>query len=108
MSIQGAFFFVLSALFLFITALWINEEFNPEWMKHQKKYYEEQALKTEKEYNASTTVKEKELLGKKLAFLKNPVYEVKQILLKGTSVWAKQENGDKVDRCMTCHIDEEE
>ncbi|KKN00731.1 hypothetical protein LCGC14_1134860 [marine sediment metagenome] len=108
MSVQGAVFFVLSALFLFITTLWINEEFNPEWIKYQKKYYEEQALKTEKEYEVSTTVKEKELLGKKLAFLKNPVYEVKQIFLKGISTWAERENGDKVDRCMTCHIDEEE
>ncbi len=70
MSIQGAIFFVLSGLFLFITILWINDEFNPEWTKHQKKYYEEQALKTEKEYEASTTVKEKELLGKRLAFLR--------------------------------------
>ena len=109
MSVQGAIFFVLSALYLFITILWVNDEFwNPKWKKYQEKYYEEQVLKTEKEYNTSTSVKEKELLGRRLAFLKNPVYEVKQIILKGKSVWAKQENGDKVDRCMTCHMDEKE
>ena len=109
MSIQGAIFFVLSGLFLFITVLWVNEEFwNPEWKEYQEKYYEELALKTEREYEASTTIKEREMLGKRLEFLKNPVYEVKQIILKGKSVWAERENGDKVDRCMTCHIDEEE
>jgi hypothetical protein len=44
MSIQGAIFFVLSGLFLFITILWVNEEFwNPEWKEYQEKYYEEQA-----------------------------------------------------------------
>ncbi|MDP7530178.1 MAG: multiheme c-type cytochrome [Candidatus Scalindua sp.] len=109
MSVQGAIFFVLSALFLFVTVLWVNEEFwSPKWIKVQKEYYEEQALKAEKEYEASTTVKEKEMLGQRLAFLKKPVYEIKQIILKGSSVWANGENGDKVDRCMTCHIDEDQ
>ncbi len=109
MSVQGAIFFVLSTLFLFVTVLWVNEEFwSPKWIKFQKEYYEEQALKAEKEYEASTTIKEKEVLGQRLAFLKKPAYEIKQIILKGSSVWANGENGDKVDRCMTCHIDEEQ
>ena len=55
----------------------------------------------------ATSVKEKELLSKRLASLKRPVYEVKQILLKGDYSWDKGQNGDKVDRCTTCHIDEE-
>ena len=109
MSVQGAIFFVLSALFLFVTVLWVNEEFwSPKWIKVQKEYYEEQALKAEKEYEASTTIKEKEMLGKRLEYLKKPAYEIKQIILKGSSVWANGENGDKVDRCMTCHIDEDQ
>ncbi len=109
MSVQGAIFFVLSALFLFVTVLWVNEEFwSPKWIKFQKEYYEEQALKAEKEYEASTTIKEKEMLGKRLEYLKKPAYEIKQIILKGSSVWANGENGDKVDRCMTCHIDEDQ
>lgn len=33
--------------------------------------------------------------------------KIKQILLKGSYSWSKQQNGDKVDRCMTCHIDED-
>ena len=60
MSVQGAIFFVLSALYLFATVLWVNEEFwSPKWIKFQKEYYEEQASKAEKEYEASTTVKGK-------------------------------------------------
>ena len=46
----------------------------------------------------------KESLGKELAFLKKPVYEVKQILLKGKALWSEGGNGDRVDRCMTCHM----
>lgn len=104
MSIQGAIFFILSALFLLITGMWINVELNPEWKTYQKRYYKEHALKTEKEYAAATSEEEKESLGKELAFLKSPVYEVKQFLLEGKSLWSEGGNGDRVDRCMTCHL----
>ena len=107
MSIQRLIFFVLSALFFIGSSMWIKDEFCPGWMKYQKEYYKEQAVKVEKEYAVANSVKEKELLGKRLASLKRPVYEVKQILLKGDYRWDKGQNGDKVDRCITCHIDEE-
>src|SRR3989304_3973707 len=107
MSIQRLIFFVLSALFFIGSSMWIKDEFCPGWMKYQKEYYKEQAVKVEKEYSAASSAKEKELLGKRLASLKRPVYEVKQILLKGDYSWDKGQNGDKVDRCITCHIDEE-
>ena len=103
-SIQGAIFFVLSALFLLIVGRWIYDDHNPKWKEYQKKYYEEHALKVEKEYTASTSAKEKELLGEELAYLKKPVYEVKQILLEGKPLWAEGGNGYRVDRCMTCHL----
>ncbi len=106
-SAKKLIFFGLSALFFIITSLWLRDEFNPEWKKYQREYFEVQAVKVENAYQAATSVKEKELLGKQLASLKHPVYEVKQILLKGDSTWAKRQNGNKVDRCMTCHIDEE-
>ena len=99
MSIRGVIFFISSALLLLSTGMWINVEHDPEWKKYQKKYYEIYTLKTEKEYVASTSEKEKELLGRELAFLKNPVYEVKQILLKGKALWSagdrRQETGDR-------------
>ena len=104
MSIRGVIFFFSSALLLLIIGMWINVEHDPEWTKYQKKYYKEHALKTEKEYAAATSEEEKESLGKELAFLKKPVYEVKQILLKGIALWSEGGNGDRVDRCMTCHM----
>ena len=107
MSIQRLIFFVLSALFFIGSSMWIKDEFCPGWIKYQKEYYKEQAIKVEKEYAAASSIKEKEQLGKRLASLKRPVYEVKQILLKGDYSWDKGQNGDKVDRCITCHIDEE-
>ena len=83
-----------------------------EWKKYQKKYYKEQLIKTKKEYKASTSVEEKELLGKRLKSLKNPVYGIKQIFLNSKTDWAENISGDKVEsdkveNCMTCHIDEE-
>ena len=107
MSIQRLIFFVLSALFFIGSSMWIKDEISPKWIKYQKEYYKEQAIKVEKEYSAASSAKEKELLSKRLASLKRPVYEVKQILLKGDYSWDKRQNGDKVDRCITCHIDEE-
>src|SRR3989304_6410980 len=107
MSIQRLIFFVLSALFFIGSSMLIKDEFSPKWIKYQKEYYKEQAIKVEKEYAAADSVKGRELLGKRLASLKRPVYEVKQILLKGDYSWDKGQNGDKVDRCITCHFDEE-
>ncbi|MBW7897289.1 Perchlorate reductase subunit gamma precursor [Candidatus Brocadiaceae bacterium B188] len=107
MSLQRLIFFVLSVLFFIATAMWLKDEFKPKWTKYQEKYYGEQVLKVEKEFLAATAAKDKELLEKRLVSLKKPVYEIKQILLKGTYSWSKQQNGDKVDRCMTCHIDED-
>ena len=104
MSIRGVIFFFSSALLLLSTSMWINVEHDPEWKEYQKRYYKEHALQTEKKYATATSEEEKESLGRELAFLKNPVYEVKQILLKGKALWSEGENGDRVDRCMTCHL----
>jgi len=92
MSIQRLIFFVLSALFFIGSSMWIKDEFSPKWIKYQKEYYKEQAIKVENEYSAASSAKEKELLGKRLASLKRPVYEVKQILLKGDYSWDKGQN----------------
>ncbi len=63
MSIQRLIFFGLSALFFIGSSMWIKDEFSPGWIKYQKEYYKEQAIKVEKEYAAAYSVKEKELLG---------------------------------------------
>ena len=74
---------VISILLLGVSVVWFYKEFNPEWKQCQRaEVQENEALK-----------------GKKL--------EIKQILLKGEGLWSNQESGQRVDRCMTCHIDEE-
>jgi len=50
MSIQRLIFFVLSALFFIGSSVWIKDEISPKWIKYQKEYYKEQAIKVEKEY----------------------------------------------------------
>ena len=35
------------------------------------------------------------------------IYEVKQFLFNNKTAWAENINSDKVEKCMTCHIDEE-
>jgi hypothetical protein len=73
----------ISILLLGVSGVWFYKEFNPEWKQHQRAEIQgNEALK-----------------GKKL--------EIKQILLKGEGLWSNQESGQRVDRCMTCHIDEE-
>lgn len=73
----------ISILLLGVSGVWFYKEFNPEWKQHQRAEIQgNEALK-----------------GKRL--------EIKQILLKGEGLWSNQESGQRVDRCMTCHIDEE-
>ncbi|MDR4510007.1 MAG: cytochrome c family protein [Candidatus Brocadiaceae bacterium] len=107
MTVQRLIFLLLSGLFFISTLLWFHQEFNPEWREYQKEYFEEQAVKVEKELSSADTILEQEVLTRRLASLRRPVYEIKQILLQGEYSWKKQQNGDKVDRCMTCHMDEE-
>ncbi|MEE9584169.1 MAG: hypothetical protein V3W51_01705, partial [Candidatus Brocadiales bacterium] len=99
-------FLLFSILFLWSSYLWLKEEISPAWMEYQSAYYAQQLELAEKQLEATTDEEERAKLKKTIAQFQNPKYEIKQVLLKGTATWAKQQNGDKVDRCMTCHIDE--
>lgn len=101
-------FLLFSIAFLYSSYLWIREEIKPDWIKYQQAFYQKKLMAMEKEYKATADEKARKDLEKKIAALRSPKYEIKQILMKGTSTWAKQSNGDKVDRCITCHIDESE
>ncbi len=99
--------FLLFSILLFVcTLLWVNDILNPEWKQYQVEYYEQQRKVLEKKLHSTKSADEIEKLEEKLAKLQRPKYEVKQILLKGEFSWANQRNGQKADRCMTCHIDE--
>ncbi|MEE9488500.1 MAG: multiheme c-type cytochrome [Candidatus Brocadiales bacterium] len=102
-------FLLFSALFLWSSYLWLAEEVNPAWMEYQRTYYAEQLVLAQKQLGAATEEtdeKERAQLEENVAKFSNPKYAIKQVLLKGTATWAQQRNGDKVDRCLTCHMDE--
>ncbi|MCP4253513.1 MAG: hypothetical protein GY775_08895 [Candidatus Scalindua sp.] len=99
--------FLLSSILLVVsTFLWVKDMLEPEWKQYQVEYYEQQRNAVEKKLQSTSDEKTIADLEMKLAKLQRPKYEIKQILLKGDYGWAQQSNGQKTDRCMTCHIDE--
>ncbi len=99
--------FLLFSILLFAsTLLWINDILNPEWKQYQVEYYEQQRKTVEKELLSTSNEEKIAELEAKLAKLQKPKYEIKQVLLKGEYGWDKQTNGQKAERCTTCHIDE--
>ena len=99
-------FLLSSILLLVVTILWVKDMLEPEWKQYQVEYYEQQRKAVEKKLQNTSGEEEIAELEAKLAKLQKPKYEIKQILLKGDYGWAQQSNGQKTDRCMTCHIDE--
>ena len=103
-------FVVLSVVLLGLLVLWVAREVYPEWMGYQKAAYAEQVDNLEHELERWSDPKwgdpvMAEKLEQRIAALKNPSMGVKQLLLKGGGRWKDGENGEKVDRCMTCHVD---
>jgi len=99
-------FLLFSIGLLLSTLMWAKDILEPEWKQYQKAYYEQQQKAVEKELQSAKDAGEIETLEEKLAKLQKPKYEIKQVLLKGEYSWANQRNGQKADRCITCHIDE--
>ncbi|MFQ5962783.1 MAG: multiheme c-type cytochrome [Candidatus Scalinduaceae bacterium] len=106
MKIKRKLFFLFSIMLFLSSYNWIKDAAEPGWKKYQEEYYKGQRKDVEKKLQNEKNIEETEKLKEKLAKLRNPSYEIKQILLKGEYSWANQRNGQKVDRCMTCHIDE--
>ncbi|MHC4269727.1 MAG: hypothetical protein ACYSTS_14835, partial [Planctomycetota bacterium] len=99
-------FLLFSIMLLVSTLLWVNDILEPEWKQYQVEYYEQQRKAVEKKLLNTSNEEEIAVLETKLAKLRRPKYEIKQILLKGEYSWANQTNGQKAERCITCHIDE--
>ncbi|MFQ5861644.1 MAG: multiheme c-type cytochrome [Candidatus Brocadiales bacterium] len=105
-------FVVLSVALLGLLIIWIIREINPQWKGHQEAAYAQQVERLEQELERWSDPKwgdpvTAEKVRQRIEALKRPHLGVKQILLKGTGLWKEGENGEKVDRCMTCHIDED-
>lgn len=106
-------FLVFSCGLVAISLIWVfRETWRSEWKGYQKKEYAE--MKTDMEAKLKILEdptwgdpKKAALARSSLEYLKKPNYQVKQVLLKGEGVWKKGTNGVLVDRCMTCHINED-
>ncbi len=99
-------FLLFTIMLLFSSLLWIRDMLDPGWKKYQEEYYEQQRKEVEKVLQSTKNADEIKELEEKLAKLQKPKYEIKQILLQGDHSWVNQRNGQKADRCLTCHIDE--
>ncbi len=103
-------FVVLSVVLLGLIFLWVFREIYPEWKGHQTAAYAGQVDRLRLELERWSDPKwgdpvMAEELQKRIEGLKHPDRGVKQILLKSSGRWRDGENGEKVDRCMTCHVD---
>lgn len=107
-------FLVFSCGLVAISLIWV---FRETWSVEWKMYQEQEYVQMRKDLEAKLKILEDPKWGdpkkaasvrSSLEYLKNPSYQVKQILLKGREGnWKKGTNGIGVDRCMTCHINED-
>jgi hypothetical protein len=73
----------------------LHKEANPEWLRLQKAYFEEETKKVKKAL-ALAGGKQRAALQKRLRHLERPRYGIRQIL---------QGDDNRVNRCITCHLD---
>jgi hypothetical protein len=88
--------FALLVISLLMTmGLILRKEADPEWMRHQRAFFREETKKVTKAL-AHADGTQRTILQKRLRYLDRPRYRIRQILLG---------NGNRVDRCITCHLD---
>jgi hypothetical protein len=96
-----------------VSLIWVfHETWRVQWKLYQKEELAEMRKDTENKLKILEDPtwgdpKKAALFRGTLEYLKDPQYEVKQILLKGEGSWKKGTSGVPVDRCMTCHINED-
>lgn len=105
-------FLVLSLAILGLLVVWIIREVRPEWKGYQKAEYVQQLEELKKGLVRWLDPKwgDPVMAGKtreRIKALERPKLATKQILLKGTGLWEEGKNGKGVDRCITCHVNEE-
>lgn len=105
-------FLALSLTLLGLLVAWIIKETRPEWRRYQKAEYAQsiETMKQELERWSDPKwgdPKMAQAIRDRIQRSQRPKLEVKQILLKGVGLWSDGKNGKKVDRCITCHVDED-
>jgi hypothetical protein len=95
-SLNQHLFFALLVLALLVTlVLILIKEAHPEWRRHQQAYFHEETKKVKAALTRADGT-QRQVLQKRLRYLERPRYGIRQILL---------EDGSRVDRCITCHLD---
>lgn len=106
-------FLIFSCGLVAVSLLWVfRETWGVEWKGYQKQEYAQMKADMEAKLKILEDPqwgdpKKAALARNSLEYLKKPRYQVKQIILKGEGSWKKGTSGVRVDRCMTCHINED-
>ena len=106
-------FLIFSCALVAISLIWVfRETWGVEWKVYQKQEYAQMRKDMESQLKVLEDPqwgdpKKAALARSSLEYLKKPRYQVKQILLKGEGNWKQRTSGVRVDRCMTCHINED-
>lgn len=106
-------FIVASCGLVAVAAIWIYTEWgDPEWKRYQAIELKEMKENLQKQLPILEDPKwgdpaKAKIVKEAVAFLSRPDYQVKQTILKGYGIWQEGTSGIPVNRCMTCHIDED-
>lgn len=106
-------FLVFTLGLIAVCAIWILREWGqPEWKQRQRAEYAEMRADLQKQLTILEDPtwgdpKKAKMVKNTIKYLEKPSLQVKQILLKGTGLWKEGRSGVRVDRCMTCHINED-
>ncbi len=106
-------FLIFSCGLLAVSLIWVfRETWKAEWKTYQKQEYAQMRQDMEAQLKILEDPtwgdpKKAALVRSTLEYLKKPRYQVKQILLKREGLWKKGTSGIQVDRCMTCHLNED-
>ncbi|HHT9118188.1 MAG TPA: multiheme c-type cytochrome [Candidatus Hypogeohydataceae bacterium YC38] len=106
-------FLVFTLGLIAVCAIWILREWGqPEWKQRQGAEYAEMRADLQKQLAILEDPtwgdpKKAKMAKNTIKYLEKPSLQVKQILLKGTGLWKEGRSGVRVDRCMTCHINED-
>ncbi|HHT9153028.1 MAG TPA: multiheme c-type cytochrome [Candidatus Hypogeohydataceae bacterium YC40] len=106
-------FLVFSCGLVAVSLIWVfRETWRVDWKIDQKREFVQMGKDMESKLKILEDPqwgdpKKAALVRSNLEYLKRPQYQVKQILLKGEGNWKQGTSGVRVDRCMTCHINED-
>lgn len=106
-------FIIASCGLVATAAVWIYTEWGePEWKRYQALEMNAMRENLQKQLSVLEDPQwgdpaKAKVVKESIEFLSRPDYQIKQTILKGYGIWLEGTTGTPVDRCMTCHIDED-